>query len=101
VKFNSFFSTLLLLYACSLSPRTGTQTIAGLAQVDKARYTANIQEKNSHQNELILDGDSTKEYGNTPPNRTSDQVAIFYQYRNKPQVYIHTKIQRKKTLLYM
>lgn len=159
MKFNFFFSTLLLLYACSLSPRTGTQTIAGLAQVekppftiielsltpwaagreeggtgylleltlsepfitldsvtykgngavlkqnsmqvDKARYTANIQEKNSHQNELILDGDSTKEYGNNPPNRTSDQVAIFYQYRNKPQVYIHTKIQRKKTLLYM
>lgn len=159
LKFNSFFSTLLLLYACSLSPRTGTQTIAGLVQVekppftiielsltpwaagreeggtgylleltlsepfttldsvtykgngavwkqnsmqvDKARYTANIQEKNSHQNELILEGDSTKEYGNTPPNRTSYQVAIFYQYRNKPQVYIHTKIQRKKTLLYM
>ena len=70
-------------------------------QVDKARYTANIQEKNSHQNELILDGDSTKEYGNTPPNRTSDQVAIFYQYRNKPQVYIHTKFQRKEPLLYM
>ena len=70
-------------------------------QVDNAIYTANIQGKNSSQKELILDGDSTKEYGNTPPNRTSDQVVIFYQYRNKPQVYIHTKIQRKEPLLYM
>ena len=134
MKFNSFFSTLLLLYACSLSPRTGTQTIAGLAQVekppftiielsltpwaagkeeggtgylleltlaepfttldsviykgnsavwkqnsmqvDKARYTANIQEKNQRHEELIFDGDSTKEYGNTPPNRKTNQVAI-------------------------
>ena len=159
MKFNSFFSTLLLLYACSLSPRTGTQTIAGLAQVekppftiielsltpwaagreeggtgylleltlsepfttldsvtykgnsavwkrdgmqvDKAIYRSNIREKNSRQKELILNGDPTKEYGNTPPNRTSDQVAIFYRYRNKPQVYIHTKFQRKEPLLYM
>jgi len=70
-------------------------------QLDKAIYTANIQEKNTAQKELILDGDSIKEYGNTPPNRTSDQVVIFYRYRNKPQVYIHTKIQRKEPLLYM
>lgn len=159
MKLNAFFSTLFVLYACSLIPRTGTQTIAGLAQVvkppftiielsltpwaagreeggtgyfleltlsepfttldsvtykgnsalwkqnsmqvDHAIYTANIQEKNANQKELILDGDATKEYGNTPPNRTSDQVAIFYQFRNKPQVYIHTKIQRKEPLLYM
>ena len=118
MKFNSFFSTLLLLYACSLSPRTGTQTIAGLAQVekppftiielsltpwaagreeggtgylleltltepfttldsviykgnsavwkqnsmqvDKAIYTANMQEKSTPQKELILDGDPIK-----------------------------------------
>ena len=70
-------------------------------QVDKAIYTAYIREKNQRHEELIFDGDSTKEYGNTPPNRKTNQVAIFYQYRNKPQVYIHTKIQRKKTLLYM
>lgn len=70
-------------------------------QLEKARYTANIQEKNSRQKELILDGDPIKEYGNTPPNRTSDQVAIFYRYRNKPQVYIYTKFQRKELLLYM
>jgi hypothetical protein len=70
-------------------------------QVDKTIYTANIQEKSTPQKELILDGDPIKEYGNTPPNRTSDQVAIFYCYLNKPQVYIHTKFQLKEPLLYM
>ena len=70
-------------------------------QVDKTIYTANIQEKSTPQKELILDGDPIKEYENTPPNRTSDQVAIYYHYRNKPQVYIHTKFQRKEPLLYM
>ena len=159
MKFNSLLSVFLLLYACSLSPRTGTQTIAGLTQVekppftiielsltpwvagreeggtgylleltlsepfttldsvvykgnravwkqnsmqaDKAIYTANMQEKSTPQKELVLDGNPIKEYGNTPPNRKSDQVAIFYRYRNKPQVYIHTKFQRKEPLLYM
>lgn len=70
-------------------------------QLDKAIYTANIQEKSTPQKELILDGDPIKEYGNTPPNRTSDQVAILFSSRNKPQVYIHTKFQRKEPLLYM
>ena len=70
-------------------------------QLDKAIYTANMQEKSTPKNELILDGDSIKEFGNTPPNRVSDHVAIFYRYRNKPQLYIHTKFQRKNPLLYM
>ena len=70
-------------------------------QLDKAIYTANMQEKSTPQNELILDGNSVKEYGNTPPNRLSDHVAIFYSSRNKPQFYIHTKSQRKEPLLYM
>ena len=70
-------------------------------QLDKAIYTANIQEKSTPQKELILDGDPIKEYGNTPPNRTSDQVTILYSFRNKPQVYIYTKFQRKEPLLYM
>ena len=70
-------------------------------QVGKTLYTANMQEKSTPQKELVLDGDPVKEYGNTPPNRVSDQVAIFYCYRNKPQVYIHTKFQRKEPLLYM
>ena len=70
-------------------------------QLDKAIYTANMQEKSTPKNELILDGDSIKEYGNTPTNRVSDHVAIFYRYRNKPQLYIHTKFQRKELLLYM
>ena len=70
-------------------------------QLEKAIYTANIREKSPRYEELILDGDPIKEYGNTPPNRVSDQVAIFYRYRNKPQVYIHTKFQRKEPLLYM
>jgi len=70
-------------------------------QLDKAIYTANMQGKSPPQKELILDGDPIKEYGNTPPNRTSNQVAVFYRYRNKPQVYIHTKLQRKEPLLYM
>ena len=70
-------------------------------QLDKAIYTANMQEKSTPKNELILDGDSIKEFGNTPPNRVSDHVAIFYRYRNKPQLYIHTKFKRKEPLLYM
>ena len=70
-------------------------------QLDKAIYTANMQEKSTPKNELILDGDSIKEYGNTPPNRVSDHVDIFYRYRNKPQLYIHTKFKRKDPLLYM
>jgi len=70
-------------------------------QLDKAIYTANMLEKNTSQKELILDGDSIKEYGNTPPNRVSDHVVIFYTSRNKPQLYIHTKFQRKEPLLYM
>ena len=70
-------------------------------QLDKAIYTANIQEKSTPQKELILDGDPINEYGNTPPNRTSDQVTILYSSRNKPQVYIYTKFQRKEPLLYM
>ena len=70
-------------------------------QLEKARYTANIREKSPRYEELILERDSTKEYGNTPPNRTVNQVAIFYRFRNKPQFYIHTKFQRKEPLLYM
>ena len=70
-------------------------------QVDKAIYTANIREKSTPQKELILDGDSIKEYGNNPPNRVSDHADIFYRYRNKPQLYIHTKFKRKESLLYM
>ena len=70
-------------------------------QLDKAIYTANMREKNTPQKELILDGDSIKEYGNTPPNRVSDHADIFYRYRNKPQFYIHTKFKRKEPLIYM
>ena len=70
-------------------------------QLDKAIYTANMQEKSTPKNELILDGDSIKEYGNTPTNRVSDHVTILYSSRNKPQVYIYTKFQRKEPLLYM
>jgi len=70
-------------------------------QLDKAIYTANMREKNTSQKELILDGDSIKEYGNTPPNRVSYHVDNFYRYRNKPQLYIHTKFKRKEPLLYI
>ena len=70
-------------------------------QLDKAIYTSIMREKSTAQKELILDGDSIKEYGNTPPNRVSDHVAIFYTSRNKPQLYIHPKFQRKEPLLYM
>ena len=70
-------------------------------QLDKAIYTANIQEKSTPLKELILDGDPINEYGNTPPNRSSDQVTILYSSRNKPQAYIYTKFQRKEPLLYM
>ena len=70
-------------------------------QLDKAIYTANMQDINTPKKELTLDGDSIKEYGNTPPNRPSDQAAIFYRAHNKPQVYIHTKLQRKEPLMYM
>jgi hypothetical protein len=70
-------------------------------QVHKSIYTANMQDKSTPHRELILDGDYIKEYGNIPPNRPSDQAAIFYRSRNKSQVYIYTKFQRKEPLLYM
>ena len=67
----------------------------------EAVYSANISEKNQHQNELILDADPVKEYGNQPPKFPKDQVMIYYRYKNKPQRYIHKKPNIKPTLLYM
>lgn len=67
----------------------------------EAVYSANICEKNQHQNELILDADPVKEYGNQPPKFPKDQVMIYYRYKNKPQRYIHKKPNIKPTLLYM
>ena len=67
----------------------------------EAVYSANISEKNQHQNELILDADPVKEYGNQPPKFPKEQVMIYYRYKNKPQRYIHKKPNIKPTLLYM
>lgn len=67
----------------------------------RAVYSANISEKKQHQNELILDADPVKEYGNQPPKFPKDQVMIYYRYKNKPQRYIHKKPNIKPTLLYM
>ena len=67
----------------------------------EAVYSANISEKNQHQNELILDADPVKEYGNQPPKFPKDQVMIYYRYKNKPQRYIHKKPNIKPALLYM
>ena len=67
----------------------------------RAVYSANISEKKQHQNELILDADPVKEYGNQPPKFPKDQVIIYYRYMNKPQRYIHKKPNIKSTLLYM
>ena len=67
----------------------------------RAVYSANISEKKQHQNELILDADPVKEYGNQPPKFPKDQVMIYYRYMNKPQRYIHKKPNIKPTLLYM
>ena len=67
----------------------------------EAVYSANISEKKQHQNELILDADPVKEYGNQPPKFPKEQVMIYYRYKNKPQRYIHKKPNIKPTLLYM
>ena len=67
----------------------------------RAVYSANISEKKQHQNELILDANPAKEYGNHPPKSPKDQVMIYYRYMNKPQRYIHKKPNIKPTLLYM
>ena len=67
----------------------------------RAVYSANISEKKQHQNELILDANPVKEYGNQPPKPPKDQVTIYYRYKNKPQRYIHKKPNIKPTLLYM
>jgi len=67
----------------------------------EAVYSANISEKNQHQNELILDADPVKEYGNQPPKFPKEQVMIYYRYKNKPQRYIHKKPNIKPALLYM
>ncbi|MEC7084720.1 MAG: hypothetical protein VXW60_01135, partial [Bacteroidota bacterium] len=44
----------------------------------RAVYSANISKKKQHQNELILDAYSVKEYGNQPPKSPKDQVMIYY-----------------------
>ena len=67
----------------------------------EAVYSANISEKKQHQNELILDANPVKEYGNQPPKSPKDQVMIYYRYMNKPKRYIHKKPNIKSTLLYM
>ena len=67
----------------------------------RAVYSANISEKKQHQNELILDANPVKEYGNQPPKSPKDQVMIYYRYMNKPKRYIHKKPNIKSTLLYM
>ncbi|MFL2596083.1 MAG: hypothetical protein ACJ0P9_05310 [Flavobacteriaceae bacterium] len=67
----------------------------------EAVYSANISEKKQHQNQLILDADPVKEYGNQPPKFPKEQVMIYYRYKNKPQRYIHKKPNIKPTLLYM
>jgi hypothetical protein len=67
----------------------------------RAVYSANISEKKQHQNELILDVNPVKEYGNQPPKSLKDQVMIYYRYMNKPQRLIHKKPNIKSTLLYM
>ena len=67
----------------------------------RAVYSANINEKKQHQNELILDVNPVKEYGNQPSKSPKDQVMIYYRYMNKPQRYIHKKPNIKSTLLYM
>ncbi|MDC3079481.1 hypothetical protein OA336_01910 [Flavobacteriaceae bacterium] len=64
-------------------------------------YSANISEKRQHQNELILDANPVNEYGNQLPKFPKDQVMIYYRYNNKPQRYIHKKLNIKSTLLYM
>jgi hypothetical protein len=67
----------------------------------RAVYSANISEKKQHQNQLILDANPVKEYGNQPPKSPKDQVMIYYRYMNKPRRYIHKKPNIKSTLLYM
>lgn len=67
----------------------------------EAVYSASISEKRQHQNELILDANPVKEYGNQIPKSPKDQVMIYYRYKNKPQRYIHKKPNIKSTLLYM
>ncbi len=67
----------------------------------EAVYSANISEKKQDQNELILDANPAKEYGNHPPKSPKNQVMIYYRYMNKPQRYIHKKPNIKPTLLYM
>ncbi len=67
----------------------------------RAVYCANINEKKQHQNELILDANLVKEYGNQPPKSPKHQVMIYYRYMNKPQRYIHKKPNIKPTLLYV
>ena len=66
-----------------------------------AVYSGKKKEKNQHQNELILDADPVKEYGNQPPKFPKGQVMIYYRYNNNPQRYIHKKPNIKPTLLYM
>ncbi|MBT6251956.1 MAG: hypothetical protein HOI84_01500 [Flavobacteriaceae bacterium] len=71
------------------------------SQPNAAVYTANQASKNHPKKNLILDGNSQKEYGNTPPIKPTNQAAIFYRKNNRPQVYLVTEIKRLPTINYM
>lgn len=71
------------------------------SQPNAAVYTANQASKKYPKKNLILDGNSQKEYDNTPPIKPTNQAAIFYRKNNRPQVYLVTEIKRLPTINYM
>ena len=71
------------------------------SQPNAAVYTANQASKKYPKKNLILDGNSQKEYGNTPPIKPTNQAAICYRKNNRPQVYLVTEIKRLPTINYM
>ena len=71
------------------------------SQPNAAVYTADQASKKHPKKNLILDGNSQKEYGNTPPIKPTNQAAIFYRKNNRPQVYLVTEIKRLPTINYM
>ena len=71
------------------------------SQPNAAVYTANQASKKHPKKNLILDGNSQKEYGNTPRIKPTNQAAIFYRKNNRPQVYLVTEIKRLPTINYM
>ena len=78
---------------------------ASIIKIDNTHFTANF--KNPNNNDLILDANSTNEYGNTPLTIStpkfelkSNEAVIEYDYKGKKRFYKISNIKEKALIAY-